>query len=210
MHDSLSKTVHGTHLMAVAVRRRLASGTDGAQLLDDADRLVTACDIATRDARRLLHDLRDDPAAETTSVFRRVEQTLLEWQTRTAGSVRVTNLTEDGHDELAASVVYELGCILSEALDNAHSHGGALSVDVRLEPRDGWLHLTLTDDGKGFDIPEDLRDLHRSGHYGVIGMRERAQRIGGTMDIRSSPQRGTTVAVALPAPALRAVERSST
>lgn len=210
MHDSLSKTVHGTHLMAVAVRRRLADGGADATVQADVDRLVTACDIATRDARRLLHDLRDDRAGETTSVFRQVEQAVLEWQTRTAGEVSVANLTEEGNDHLASSVVYELRCIVAEALENAQRHGGAGSVEVRLEPRDGWLHLTLVDDGHGFAVPADLRDLHRTGHYGLIGMRERAQRIGGTMEIHSKPAEGTTVAVAVPAPALRAVERSAT
>jgi signal transduction histidine kinase len=209
MHDSLSKTVSGTHLMALAVRRQLAEASSDAHLRADADRLVTACDIATRDARRLLRDLRDDQPEDATSVFRRIEQSVLEWQTRTAGEVRVTNLTDEGNDHLAASVVYELGYIVSEALDNAHRHGGAGAVDLRLEPRDGWLHLTLVDDGRGFEVPVDLRDLHRAGHYGLIGMRERAQRIGGTLDVRSTPGNGTAVAVAVPAPNLRPVERSA-
>ena len=81
--------------MAVAVSKRLAdlNGADGSvgrPLRADVERLVTACDIATRDARRLLHDLRDDDrlGAET-SISRRVEEVVLEWQTRTALQARV-------------------------------------------------------------------------------------------------------------------------
>jgi signal transduction histidine kinase len=203
MHDSLSKTIQGTHLMALAVSKRLRA--DGAEpaLRDAADRLVMACDIATRDARRLLHGLRDDgEQAETTSVSRRLEQVVLEWQTRTATPAHVEAGTRPGSDELPAQLVYETCCIVGEALDNAHRHGRAAQVRVRWAHRDGWLDVTVADDGAGFEVPADLATLHRAGHYGLVGMRERAQRIGGTLAVASAPQRGTTVTVTVPAPEL--------
>jgi signal transduction histidine kinase len=77
-------------------------------------------------------------------------------------------------------------------------------VEVRWASRDGWLDVTVTDDGPGFEVPEDLSALHRAGHYGLVGMRERAVRIGGSLTVESAPSRGTTVTVAVPAPELAA------
>lgn len=210
MHDSLSKTVHGTHLMAIAVSRRLSRADVEPRLRDDAERLVTACDIATRDARRLLHDLRHDGGGETCSVVRRVEQVVLEWQTRTAVDARVEDGVRTGDDLLPESVVYEVGCVVAEALDNATRHGGAQRVDVEVRAEDGWLRVRIRDDGIGFNVPRDLGALHRSGHYGVIGMRERAQRVGGSVQVESAPGAGTTVALAVPAPSLREAEPVTT
>ncbi len=210
MHDSLSKTISGTHLMAVAVSKRLAAAPDhDAQgpLRTDVERLVTACDIASRDARRLLHGLRDDGArSAVTSISRRVEEVVLEWQTRTALRARVAVETPPGEDDLPSELVYEAACVVAEALENAHRHGGAGAVEVRLSPRDGWLDLSVSDDGRGFDVPDDLASLGRAGHYGVIGMRERAQRVGGTLAVarNGGGRTGTTVRLALPAPALHA------
>lgn len=208
MHDNLSKTVQGTHLMAIAVSKRLADQGAEPRLQQDAERLVTACDIATRDARRLLNGLReDDRPRATASVSRQVEQVVLEWQTRTAVPARVRAALPDGEDDLPTELVYEVCCIVGEALDNAHRHGGAGDVEVRLVPRDGWLEVTVTDDGAGFAVPADLSALHRAGHYGLIGMWERAQRVGGRLSVRSGVAAGTTVTVSLPAPAVQAVEQ---
>jgi signal transduction histidine kinase len=203
MHDSLSKTIQGTHLMAIAVSRRLTAGGAEPGLRTDADRLVTACDIATRDARRLLDDLRHDgEQAATTSISRRLEQVVLEWQTRTAVRALIEAGTTAGSDELPAELVYETCCIVGEALDNAHRHGHAAEVVVGWAPRDGWLVVTVADDGPGFDVPDDLSTLHRAGHYGLVGMRERALRVGGALSVVSPATGGTRVTLTVPAPEL--------
>lgn len=202
MHDSLSKTIQGTHLMALAVSKRLEAGGADDRTRGDASQLVTACDIATRDARRLLNGLRDgDDARPTSSISRRLEQVVLEWQTRTAVPARVQLGTPTGADDLPTELVYETCCIVGEALDNAHRHGGAAEVLVSVVPRDGWLDVTVSDDGTGFEVPSDLATLHRAGHYGLVGMRERAHRVGGRLALRSA-RAGTTVTVSLPAPAV--------
>jgi signal transduction histidine kinase len=209
MHDSLSKTVQGTHLLALAVAKRLTEQEVEPRLRADADRLVTACDIATRDARRLLHDLRSPLDSETAQVWTHVEQVVLAWQTRTAGAAEVVDHTNPTGSELPAVVLYEIGCVVGEALDNASRHGGADRVQVELEPVDGWLHVRVRDNGGGFSAPSDLRALHRTGHYGVIGMGERAQRLGGSLSVERAAGGGTLVTLSVPAPALATAERVS-
>ena len=80
--------------------------------------------------------------------------------------------------------------IAQEALQNAVRHAGAQHVGVRLAARDGALVLEVTDDGAGFE-PSDP-DV-RSRRLGLTSMEERAERLGGRLQISSAPGAGTTV-----------------
>jgi signal transduction histidine kinase len=82
--------------------------------------------------------------------------------------------------------------IAQEAIANAIKHSGAESVRVRVRDVDGLLELRVEDDGRGFDT-----GLTSSG-YGLHGMRERAEILGGNIDVASSPGEGTTVLARLP------------
>jgi signal transduction histidine kinase len=80
--------------------------------------------------------------------------------------------------------------IAQEALHNALRHAGADHVGVRLHGRDGMLALEVADDGAGFD-PADAE--LRARHLGLTSMEERAQRLGGRLEIASAPGAGATV-----------------
>jgi signal transduction histidine kinase len=56
----------------------------------------------------------------------------------------------------------------------------------------------VRDDGAGFTPPKETGELSRTGHFGLIGMQERAQFIGASLEVRSSPGRGTRVTLRLP------------
>jgi hypothetical protein len=60
--------------------------------------------------------------------------------------------------------------------------------------------LTVADDGEGFDAPDDLDELTRGRHFGVAGMRERAQLAGGDLSLESAPGEGCVLSVWVPAP----------
>ena len=85
--------------------------------------------------------------------------------------------------------------ILQEGLSNAYRHGGASKVVVRLRrPRDDnprRLRLDIIDNGAGFDTTNALGDAH----FGLRGMRDRVEMVGGTFALVSSPGEGTTVTV---------------
>lgn len=86
--------------------------------------------------------------------------------------------------------------IAQESVSNAVQHANAQTVQVRLEPKSGAaLSLTVTDDGEGFDVPDDLDANAEDGHYGLLGMKERAQSIGATLHVDSERGHGTTVSV---------------
>ncbi len=79
--------------------------------------------------------------------------------------------------------------IAQEALSNVAHHADARTLWVRLDRQDELITLKITDDGKGFTAAR--RDA--IGHYGLQGMKERAEMIGGTLNVTSTPGRGTTV-----------------
>ena len=86
--------------------------------------------------------------------------------------------------------------IVQEALTNARRHGGARSVAVRLEAGDGLARVVVQDDGTGFD-PAGLA-LVDDERFGLQFMRERAEELGGRVEVGSGPGRGTRVLVEIP------------
>jgi signal transduction histidine kinase len=83
--------------------------------------------------------------------------------------------------------------VAQEALNNAAQHGGAGRIRVRLRCTDEAVALTIRDDGDGFVPPSDWHALAEEDHYGLLGMRERAEAIGADLDIDSTPGTGTQV-----------------
>ncbi len=87
--------------------------------------------------------------------------------------------------------------VAAEALHNTVKHAGAKRVVVLLEDSAEGVGLVITDDGKGF-VDNRIDELPQEGHFGLLGMRERANRVGGCLSVRSTPGRGTTVRLSLP------------
>jgi signal transduction histidine kinase len=126
-------------------------------------------------------------------------------QRRSGTTVRLT--TESVPAPAPLPVKIALFRALQEALSNATRHGGSEAIDVRLSgtPRAGpgaspGLALDVRDSGAGFDTS----DLARSGGLGLAGIREQAEILGGTFDLRSAPGRGTEVRVWWPVQDVRA------
>jgi len=86
--------------------------------------------------------------------------------------------------------------VLHESIANTIKHAGARSLRVRLSYRSRGVRLHITDDGKGFQLDPAFRAY--GGHWGLLGMKERAAELHGTLALRSSPGRGTTVVLRLP------------
>jgi signal transduction histidine kinase len=88
--------------------------------------------------------------------------------------------------------------IVQEAVTNALKHAGASRIGVSLHQEAQNLHLRIADNGRGFD-PQNVFSS-QAGHFGVIGMRERAERLGGKLRFASNPGEGTEVEVTVPLP----------
>ncbi len=102
---------------------------------------------------------------------------------------------------LTGSIALASYRIAQEALTNAIKHSHAHTIAIELSIEHGCLHLTVTDDGVGFD-PQQLRAPQPDSGFGCIGMRERARLLQGQLDIISAPYMGTQVVASLPVPLL--------
>jgi signal transduction histidine kinase len=93
--------------------------------------------------------------------------------------------------QVGVEIEREVFRIVQEAIGNALKHAGGEHVVVRLRTQDGRLLVTVEDDGAGFD-PDGQQARRR---LGLISMRERAEAIGGVLEVRSAPGAGTTVSM---------------
>jgi len=88
--------------------------------------------------------------------------------------------------------------IAQEALNNVRRHAQASEIDIKVKSDSNSVKMTITDNGKGFSTPRLTGDLAREGKLGVLGMEERARLIGGNIQIKSEPGKGTIVIAKAP------------
>jgi two-component system sensor histidine kinase DegS len=88
--------------------------------------------------------------------------------------------------------------IVQEALYNIHRHSGASQASIIVECREAEVTVTISDNGKGFELPRQLSDFAAQGKLGLTGMVERAQLIGGELEISSQIGKGTKIIIKAP------------
>lgn len=191
MHDSLAKTLHGISLNAEALPVWVRTSPERA--VREAGNIVAAARAAAGEARGLIADLRDDCAREPfNDLLRRI---VAEW----AGVSRVAaRAVVDADVEPPREVRLQLAAILREALTNVERHARACDVEVSLTTAGGRLAMSVRDDGRGFACPADVGAFARNGHYGLVGMSERARLAGGALTVSAADGGGTRLTVELP------------
>jgi signal transduction histidine kinase len=194
LHDSVAKTLRGVSFAALALPSSLRRHPALAEQL--ATTVSKGATAAAREARELLEGLRLD--APDRDFAETVDQVCRRWTRTSDVPVQLSVASVDP----PVAVRYELTRILHEALGNVAQHAHASRVAVRVYVIPGAVRLMVRDDGIGFDPPVDLSALRGLGHFGVVGMMERARSVGGTVTLTSKPGRGTTLLVCVPVVAL--------
>lgn len=95
--------------------------------------------------------------------------------------------------EPAESILLRIG---QEAIVNAVKHAGAGKIDVELIFESRHVKLRIQDDGCGFDLHQ--AEIKDNGHFGILGMRERASQLGGSLQVNSAPGKGTDIEAKIP------------
>ncbi len=96
---------------------------------------------------------------------------------------------------LPGEVAVNLYRVVQEALSNVARHAAARRVAICLNWENSRLTLGVQDDGRGFAVPTALHSLSAQGHFGLAGMQERVELIGGDLAVESAPGRGAMVRV---------------
>jgi signal transduction histidine kinase len=184
LHDAVSQKLFGLVLTAEAAATLLDRDPGAAR--EQLERIGTLAHQALDELRSLILELRPpDLARDGLCVALRKHVDVL----RGLHGVPIELEVDDGVSA-GARRDPEVLRIAQEALQNALRHAGATHVGVRLGARDGMLALEVSDDGSGFE-PDDPE--LRSRRLGLTSMEERAQRLGGRLEIRSAPGTGTVV-----------------
>ncbi|MFE9019934.1 sensor histidine kinase [Streptomyces sp. NPDC007808] len=207
MHDSVAKTLHGVALAADGLARSAASAsasTDPARLAQQAQLVSRAARRAAAESRELLADLRHEPAPDRAMDLGAELATRTEaFRARTGMRATYTRASGQTLPPVSSAVARQLLTIAEEAMENAHRHARATRVEVRAFVEDGVLNLTVRDDGRGLPPGTTLDHLRRTGHFGLVGMSERAASVGARLRIGEGRQAcGTEVRVELPPAAL--------
>jgi signal transduction histidine kinase len=189
-HDSLEQDLAGLGLRLDAVATR-AIDDKGRALIAGSRGLVSRIQAETRN---LVSDLRDpaETAGDLAGVLRAVADEHVDKE-RITLSVKLPLAPPP---LLAATVVHHLRMIARESVTNALKHGGSTLVTLALQVKENALVLSIADNGMGFDPA--LADRGKAGHFGCVGIRERARRIGAAVVWRSAPGAGVTVELTLP------------
>ncbi|KAA0909416.1 sensor histidine kinase, partial [Streptomyces apricus] len=209
MHDSVAKTLHGLALSAEALAVAADHDTDPRALRAQANAVAGAARRAAAESRELLTDLRAHTAMATPPADLLTELTsrIADFESRTGLRTTLT------HEAVPPGAVppeasRQLLAITSEALENAHRHAEQathvqLTLTVLAAP--AALHLSVRDDGKGAPASlDDIRTLARTGHFGLLGMLERAASIGADLKVHGvgagagAGAEGTEIELTLP------------
>lgn len=119
-------------------------------------------------------------------------------ETEEAAEVRVTFSLQGEEIRLSASVELALYRIAQEALSNVARHAQASQANLRIQYSDKFVELEIEDNGVGFEAPTTPADFAPSGHFGLLGMYERADLIGASLKIHSEAGQGTRTTIRLP------------
>ena len=88
--------------------------------------------------------------------------------------------------------------IVQEALRNIGKHSRASKAEVLISFEEGKITAVINDNGIGFQLPDKVGDLSRIGKLGLVGMEERVRLLDGSLEIKSEPDKGTTIIVEAP------------
>jgi signal transduction histidine kinase len=151
------------------------------------------------DVREAIAELRTRPEPGPVGLRRALSDYVAQFGDRTGIEATFESDAVDGvAQDLAPTAEVQLLRIVQEALTNVRKHAGARSTTVRFwrEP-DGW-HVLVSDDGAGFDPSAVSADVGGT-HVGITMMRERAESVGGRVDVSSRPGEGAEVHACVPA-----------
>ncbi len=188
LHDEAGQLLVAVHLALADVSRDLP-----VPLRERVGHLNMLLDQVDEQLRRLSHELRptilDDlglvPAIEflAEGISKRANQTI---------SVHASL-----NDRLPTSIEIGLYRVVQEALTNAAKHSRASNVHLQMDRPVGLVRCSVRDDGAGFDVAAVLAS-RGGGGLGLLGMQERLNALGGSLEIQSLPGRGTTLLIKIP------------
>ena len=187
LHDTLLQGLSGITMQMQALWTRLPASKEKHFL----EEIIGDAGKCSREARQSLWGLRasgSEPVGLHEKLARLAQQAIA-----SRGLVLELHL-EPVQTELSPEIEFQLTRIAHEAINNVLKHAHADTLWIRLQTLKGLLAMQIEDDGDGFVVGRSAE----FGHFGLTGMRERADQIGAKLEVQSSPAGGTIVSIILP------------
>jgi signal transduction histidine kinase len=189
LHDTLLQTfLSASMLLSVAADNVSSDSSVKFQL----DRILQIMKQGIQEGRATIQNLRSTGTPDLVQALSRVKE-----EVAVQPNVDFRVVVVGQQQQLKPPIWHEIYRIGREALVNAFSHSRAQRVEFELEYADSDLRLWVRDNGGGIE-PQVLQ-AGRDGHWGLAGMRERAAKIGGMLNILSNGAAGTEVQLSIPA-----------
>lgn len=187
LHDTLAHSLSGVAVQLEAVDALWNTSSDEAHGMLRQSLVTTRSGLT--ETRRALQALRPSPLEDLglALALRGLSETVA-----ARGDLKLELDVPEGLKNLPPEVEEGIYRIAQEALENVAKHAHAKSVRVQLSQDDNRLALTISDDGQGFD-PKNIDPVRQ---FGIQGMRERTEMLGGTLEVDSQPERGTVIQLA--------------
>jgi signal transduction histidine kinase len=204
LHDTLLQTLHGLMFQFQAVRNLLPRRPEEAtRSLDDA---IDETEKALAESRDAIQGLRSGAIAQA-NLVELLKIAMQELTASADGKAPIFDLIEEGERRsLSAAAKDEICRVALEILRNAFRHSNATRIEAEIRHDNQMLRLRIRDNGRGID-PKVLKEGGRPGHWGLRGIRERAERIGSQVDFWSEAGAGTEVQLTVPAAVAYAASR---
>ena len=190
LHDHLGQGFTAIGFALDALRSRL-KGSDHVRVADQARNILEHCQTETR---RLVWDLRSEAERhpDLESALREVVQ-----RSRIEGGPAI-EVQSHGQARVSGLAQHELPLIAQEAITNALRHAHAKTITVVVSASATHTTVTVTDDGQGFPPRPGGGVPTKPGHFGLVGMEERARRMEAALFVHSGPGEGTEISITVP------------
>ena len=197
LHDTLLQSFHGLMFRFQAARNMLPRSPESAmRTLDEA---ISSTRDAITESRDAIHDLRSEPVTDgdLVQLLEAEGQKLAAVLGADQNSPAFRVIVEGERQKISPMLHDEVYRIAREVMRNAFMHAGANKVETEIRYDKNQLRLRVRDDGRGLD-PKVLDVTRRPGHWGLAGIRERAQQIGAQLTIWSEDGAGTEIELTVP------------
>lgn len=187
VHDEMGQILTALRMETSMLQRELPAGGMAAARVDD---MLALIESLFGSVRSIAGSLR--PSTLDLGLIPAIEWLAQDFERRWNIECAIDLGTRDIQvGEAYATTVFR---IIQESLTNVARHSGASSVSISIEEQPGGMHLEIQDNGRGFD------PAAKCGGFGMIGMRERVQELGGTLALHTAPLAGTKILIDLPFP----------
>ncbi len=195
IHDHLAQSL-GYLSLEAAITDELLSGGQVAQAQASLRELREVAEEAYTDVREAIFSLRET-VLPGSGLLPSLREYLSEYRTHYGVEARL-EVGDEALTQVPAHVGIQIIRIVKEALTNVRKHAGASRAWVRFERDGDWTRIIVEDDGRGFDPAQVAGEGWQ--YFGLQIMRERAESVGGSLDLDSQPEKGTRVVIRVPRP----------